>query len=106
MQENVPRLLTPHQQLLAYSQDKVFRANDKLRTKRLAESQGIAVPELYGVLATQHETEEVAGIVDGRESFVIKPAQGAGGEGVLVVAGRTTAAYRLAKSVSESIAVG
>lgn len=70
--------------------------DDKLQTKRLAQAVGIAVPELYGVVEIQHETREFPRIVEGRESFVVKPSQGAGGDGILVVAGRSGEAYRLA----------
>ncbi len=69
--------------------------DDKLQTKRLAKDNGIAVPELYGVLEHQRDVRDVAGIVAGCDSFVIKPAQGAGGEGVMVVTGRAGSSFRL-----------
>ncbi len=69
--------------------------DDKLRTKRLAQEAGMAVPELYGVVELQRETRDFAAMVEGRESFVVKPAQGSGGEGVLVVTGRAGDSYRL-----------
>jgi alpha-L-glutamate ligase-like protein len=49
----------------------------------------MAVPELYGVISNQGETNEFSDIVAERESFVVKPAQGSGGDGILVVTGRS-----------------
>jgi alpha-L-glutamate ligase-like protein len=63
-------------------------ADDKLRTKSIAIAAGIAVPELYGVIETQRDVRRLAQIVEGREAFVIKPACGSGGNGVLVVSRR------------------
>lgn len=62
--------------------------DDKLLTKRLALDAGIAVPELYGVMASQHDVRRLSGIVGRRRDFVIKPAHGTGGDGILVVANR------------------
>ena len=69
--------------------------DDKLHTKRLALAAGIAVPELYGVISSQHDVRRLAGIVGDKQDFVIKPAQGTGGDGILVVTGRSAARQRL-----------
>jgi alpha-L-glutamate ligase-like protein len=69
--------------------------DNKLRTKRLALAAGIAVPELYGVIASQHDVRTLSGIVAARQDFVIKPAHGTGGDGILVVTGRSAARQRL-----------
>ena len=62
--------------------------DDKLKTKLLAEDAGLQVPELLHVVASQHEIEHIAELVQPLDSFVIKPAQGSGGKGILVVIGR------------------
>jgi alpha-L-glutamate ligase-like protein len=62
--------------------------DDKLRTKRLALASGMPVPELFGVIATQHEIRKLPDIVADRDQFVVKPAHGSGGNGVLVITGR------------------
>jgi alpha-L-glutamate ligase-like protein len=62
--------------------------DDKLQTKQLALANGMPVPELFGVIATQHDIRELPTIVADREQFVIKPAHGSGGNGVLVITGR------------------
>lgn len=61
--------------------------DDKLKTKTLAIAAGIAVPKLYGVVATPHDLSALGGILSTYHQFVIKPAHGSGGEGVLVIDG-------------------
>ncbi|MBT8102813.1 MAG: alpha-L-glutamate ligase-like protein [Gammaproteobacteria bacterium] len=62
--------------------------DDKVLTKELALKAGMAVPDLYGIIAHQGEVREFADIVRDRNSFVIKPARGSGGDGIFVVVGR------------------
>ncbi len=59
--------------------------DDKLKTKLIAERAGLHVPRLLHVVRTQHEIEEIAGLLGALSSFVIKPAQGSGGKGILVI---------------------
>ena len=62
--------------------------DDKLRTKRLALASGMPVPELFGMIERQHDIRDLPEIVAGRDQFVVKPAHGSGGNGVLVITGR------------------
>jgi alpha-L-glutamate ligase-like protein len=62
--------------------------DDKLTTKRLALEAGLAVPELYGAVRFQGELIHLDRLLEGLESFVIKPAHGSGGDGVLVITDR------------------
>ena len=83
------------------------RVDDKALTKELALDAGMAVPELYGIISNQGEVREFVDIVGDRESFVIKPAQGSGGDGILVVTGRSQRrrdVYRLSSGVRISAA--
>lgn len=74
--------------------------DDKLRTKELAIAAGVAVPELYGALASQHDVVRLLPrILEGREQFVVKPAHGAGGDGILVIVGRRGKLYRKASGL-------
>jgi alpha-L-glutamate ligase-like protein len=78
------------------------RVDDKVLTKELSLEAGMAVPELYGVIRNQGDVRKFADIVAERDSFVIKPAQGSGGDGILVVTGRSQRrrdAYRLSSGV-------
>lgn len=70
--------------------------DDKLQTKHLALEAGIAVPELYGVIETHHQIKHLDKVLDGHDDFVIKPAHGAGGDGIMVVTGRMGDQYRRA----------
>lgn len=73
--------------------------DDKLRTKELAIAAGIAVPQLYGVIRTEHDIGTLAELVRDTQDFAIKPAHGSGGDGIMVVTGRsprTPGLYRLA----------
>ncbi len=83
------------------------RVDDKALTKELALQAGMAVPELYGIIRNQREVRTFADIVGERNSFVIKPAQGSGGDGILVVVGRSQRrrdSYRLSSGVLISAA--
>jgi alpha-L-glutamate ligase-like protein len=78
------------------------RVDDKALTKELATAAGMAVPELYGMITNQGEVRSFTDIVGERDSFVVKPAQGSGGDGILVVTGRSSRkrdSFRLASGV-------
>lgn len=65
------------------------RVDDKVVTKNLALQAGMAVPELYGLISSQGKVRKLAQIVENRDSFVIKPARGSGGNGILVIAAQS-----------------
>ena len=68
--------------------------DDKLTTKSLAQHAGMAVPPLYGVIEIEHQVREMRNILKPYQDFVIKPAQGSGGDGIMVVSGRRKERYR------------
>ena len=72
--------------------------DDKLATKRLAEKAGIAVPKLYGVVEFERQIRELPQLLAPYQDFVIKPAQGSGGDGIVVIAGRRKDRYRKVNS--------
>ncbi len=83
------------------------RVDDKSLTKELAIAAGMAVPDLYGIIANQGEVRRFGEIVADRNSFVIKPAQGSGGDGILVVTSRSQRkrdCYRLSNGILISAA--
>ena len=65
------------------------RVDDKALTKELALAAGMAVPDLYGIIEHQVQVRQFTDMVGDLKSFVIKPAQGSGGDGILVVTGRS-----------------
>ncbi|NKQ10680.1 MULTISPECIES: alpha-L-glutamate ligase-like protein [unclassified Pseudomonas] len=68
--------------------------DDKIITKLRAIEAGIDVPEMYGVIETERDIEKLSEIVKDHVDFVVKPAQGAGGDGILVIADRFEGRYR------------
>lgn len=59
--------------------------DDKVQTKALALQYGINTPRLIGIIEYQHEVNKLLELVKDWNSFVIKPAHGSGGKGVLVI---------------------
>ena len=69
--------------------------DDKLKTKSLAIQAGIPVPKLYASIHTEHELKALEALLAPYSDFVIKPAHGAGGDGILVITNRVFDRYRL-----------
>ncbi len=67
--------------------------DDKYRTKLLCAEHDIAVPKLLGACRTQGHVNELEGFFKDRQQFVIKPAKGSGGKGILVIVGRDGTDY-------------
>jgi len=67
--------------------------DDKLRTKELAIASGMPVPELYAVVTAQHDVRGLRKALADREQFVVKPAHGSGGNGILIIIGRRGELY-------------
>lgn len=59
--------------------------DDKVKTKRLANSININTPKMIGIIEYQYQVKDLLNIVKGYNTFVIKPAHGSGGKGVLVI---------------------
>ena len=62
------------------------RVDDKAVTKQICHANGIPVPETYGLITRFGDIRRFRRIVGNRQQFVIKPACGAGGRGLLVIA--------------------
>lgn len=76
--------------------------DNKVITKELALAAGMAVPELYGLIGHQSEVRNLGKVIGERDSFVIKPAHGSGGDGIIVVTGRSARkrdCYRMASGL-------
>ncbi|MCZ4299112.1 alpha-L-glutamate ligase-like protein [Henriciella marina] len=61
--------------------------DDKVITKKLAIEAGVTVPELYGVIRYGGEMNLLGRIAEKHRSFVVKPANGSGGGGIMVFNG-------------------
>ena len=75
--------------------------DNKLLTRQLAAKAGIPMPDLLLDLSHQFEVEAVPARLNELDEFVIKPAHGSGGRGILVIGGRDR--ERFVKSNGERV---
>jgi alpha-L-glutamate ligase-like protein len=81
--------------ILQYNKRRFYpRVDDKLITKQLAIEAGLPVPELFAVVREEHQIHELHAKIANRDQFVVKPAHGSGGDGILVITGRRGDKYR------------
>ncbi len=81
--------------VLRYNPRKLYPlVDDKLKTKQLALQAGIAVPTLYALIETEHQIKKIDQILESHSDFVIKPACGAGGDGIIVITDKVFGRYR------------
>lgn len=69
--------------------------DDKVKTKQLANDIGLTTPHLIASVSAQYEVKNFLNLVKNYKSFVIKPAHGSGGKGVLVIQSYTQNHFRL-----------
>jgi len=62
--------------------------DNKLKTKQLIKKHGLQAPELYGYIQYQGEIKNILDVLPKGKGFVIKPARGSGGKGILVINSR------------------
>jgi alpha-L-glutamate ligase-like protein len=75
IQESNPRALYP-------------RVDDKTVTKSICHANDIPVPATYAVVRRYGDMRRLADLIGDRSEFVVKPASGAAGRGIIVVAHR------------------
>jgi alpha-L-glutamate ligase-like protein len=80
------------------------RVDDKLKTKEICEAHQIPVPETYAVIRRHGDIRRLRGLLKDRGQFVVKPAEGAEGRGILVVADRD--GEQLVTSFGEKVSLG
>jgi alpha-L-glutamate ligase-like protein len=81
--------------VLRYNPRKLFPlVDDKLKTKKLALNAGIAVPPLYDLIETEQQIKTLTERLEAYDDFVIKPARGSGGDGILVFKDKVYGRYR------------
>ena len=62
--------------------------DDKVLCKKKLQETGLAVPELIAVASYMQQASHVSELLGGHTEFVIKPAHGSGGDGILVIQDR------------------
>ncbi|MAR89996.1 MAG: alpha-L-glutamate ligase-like protein [Pseudomonadota bacterium] len=76
--------------IMPYNERRYYPLVDnKIITKQRAIARGIPVPPLYGHIELEHQTAHLHNLLASYREFVIKPANGSGGNGILVIAGKT-----------------
>lgn len=60
-------------------------ANDKALCKKVLEENNIPTPKTYCVIEAMREIEEKITSIEHLEDFVVKPAMGSGGQGILIL---------------------
>lgn len=69
------------------------RVDNKIHTKELAVANELSVPATYAILDSPHDAGKLPKLLADHPSFVIKPARGSGGKGVLVIDGQKNGHY-------------
>lgn len=67
--------------------------DDKLKMHALCTRLGVPSPAVYGVVRAHSQLCRLPDLLRGRDDFVLKPASGSAGRGILVIAGRDGAAF-------------
>ena len=71
-------------------------ADDKLLAKEVLSAAGVPVSPTLATFRHFYEIREFAQRIEGLSEFVLKPAQGSGGNGIVVIAGREGDRFRTA----------
>lgn len=77
--------------------------DDKLRTKNMAIEHDVSVPGLIAHLDSEGQAKALQETLKDHPEFVIKPAQGAGGDGIIVI--KSTHNGRYIKSNGQSLTI-
>jgi alpha-L-glutamate ligase-like protein len=80
--------------ILKYNKRRYYPLVDnKVNTKKLAQQANIATPELYGLVRYEQQISQSLALTKQPRGCVIKPAQGAGGEGIMIIKGQRNGRY-------------
>ncbi|MEK6851581.1 MAG: sugar-transfer associated ATP-grasp domain-containing protein, partial [Candidatus Thermoplasmatota archaeon] len=77
-----------------YNDPALFPYLTKARTKETLSTHGVPVPETFLVVHAKADLRKLESFLKDATQFVVKPASGFGGEGILVVRGREGGAFR------------
>ena len=69
------------------------RVDDKMLTKKLALEEGLAVPDLICCVSFNHQLKELKKVLEKHDQFVLKPAKGCAGKGIIVITDRDERGY-------------
>ncbi len=85
---------------LGYNKRSYFPlVDDKAQTKQLCSKAGVAVPPLYGTIEIERQIRDLPRLLESHTEFVIKPAHGCGGDGIVVIRGKVKNKFRKANGL-------
>lgn len=67
--------------------------DNKVITKKLAVQYAIPTPELYHVVTNHADTRTMGAVLDTHKEFVVKPARGSGGSGIMLITKKNSDGY-------------
>lgn len=73
--------------------------DDKLLMAELCARIGVPSPAILGIIESHADLRCLPEMLDGRRDFVIKPARGAGGRGILVIVNRDADRFEMANGI-------
>lgn len=75
--------------IMRYNQRHLYPlVDDKILCKARMQEQNLAVPDLLGAVRYMRQTSHFEDQLNGQMEFVVKPANGSGGDGILVITGK------------------
>lgn len=75
--------------IMRYNDRRLYpKVDNKITTKQIALEYEMPVPDLYSVIRTQRDAAHLSDSLAGYSEFVVKPAAGSGGDGILIIKGR------------------
>ncbi len=98
MNARIGSYMLPHNKRTDYP-----KVDDKVITAKRAIMLGTPVPENYAVLETFGSLKKLPDILDSYSAFVIKPARGAMGNGIMVITEQSGSVFRRADGRKEDI---
>ncbi len=93
VREHASRVLSMNRRNLHYIYTRNHRkhfplADDKLQAKKVLGAAGVSMPRTHRIYSYFYELRDLENDLAGYDDFVIKPAQGSGGNGIIVIVGR------------------
>ena len=79
--------------------------DNKLMTKHIAVEHMVNTPKLIGAIRDQHDIGNILEILGDHREFCIKPAQGSGGKGIMVIKDRNDTDGHFVKSSGEEVSL-
>ena len=80
-----------------YNPGHLRQSASKVETKRRLLGLDISTPAAYAIVESMEDLQAARRVVESRESFVVKPDDAYGGEGIIVVRGRTGETYETSR---------